>query len=87
PILPHILGWPWIIRGIFYALGVWVVEYVGGFLIKLIIGKIPWDYTESDYHLHGLIRWDFFPYWFAFGLGAEKLILKAIALSPHLINL
>ena len=72
---------PWPVRGGLYMIGCFVVEYTTGLAIKLVTGKIPWDYSHARFHLHGLIRWDYAPAWFAFGLVLEKVMawIHAIA--------
>lgn len=68
-----IAAWPWAARGAVYMVGCFAVEYATGWVIKLITGKIPWDYSYSRWHVHGLIRLDYVPVWFAFGLLLEQV--------------
>jgi uncharacterized membrane protein len=79
-----IATWPWVARGLVYLLGCWVVEYITGWLIKRATGTIPWDYSYARWHLHGLIRWDYAPVWFLFGLGLEVVELIARRIAPVL---
>ncbi len=69
----RVAGWPWPARGAIYMLGCFVIEYVTGWIIKRITGKIPWDYSYARWHVHGLIRLDYAPVWFAFGLILEQV--------------
>ena len=73
---------PFFLRGSFYVLIVWIAEYSGGFLIKAITGRCPWDYSHARWNFHGFIRWDFFPFWFVFMLLAEWFSRKFILLTP-----
>ncbi|EKD41922.1 MAG: putative membrane protein [uncultured bacterium] len=84
PLVLVLAPFPFYVRGLIYALCVWVFEYVGGWLMKKISGQIPWDYSLSKTQIHGLIRLDFLPYWFAFGLSAEWLVKKMLILTPYL---
>lgn len=61
-----------LIRGTTYAALIMLFEYLSGGLIKLISGKCPWNYT-SKFAVKGLIRLDYFPIWFCFGLIFEFL--------------
>lgn len=62
-------------RGILYALLIWCGEYASGsFLQKKEL--CPWDYCRHRWHVHGLIRLDFFLYWCAAGLLFEKILTK-----------
>ena len=75
---------PWFIRGVIYVFLLWIVEYLSGWLIRRITGRIPWDYSLARFHLHGVIRFDFFPFWFVFMLVAEWWSGKLIVLTPAL---
>lgn len=75
---------PWPVRGMIYVLVLWIMEYLTGFLIKKISGFCPWDYSASRFNLHGYVRFDFFPFWFAFMMMAEGLSRKLILLTPAL---
>ncbi len=78
------LAWP--IRGLIYASVFILMEYVSGFLFKLILGKCPWDYSYHKYSVHGFTRWDFFPVWFVSSLIIEKCLPYFIKLTPHLLH-
>lgn len=60
------------LRGTFYMLCIYAAEFVSG--KKLRTKKCcPWDYRRSRLHINGLIRLDYAPWWFLFGLAIEKL--------------
>jgi Putative ABC-transporter type IV len=60
-------------RGLVYGLGILMVEYIAGAALRTFTGKCPWEYTEG-FHLHGLIRFDFYPLWVVFAMGQEAII-------------
>ena len=65
---------PPLIRGGFYALGIFSCEYLSGsFLKKHHI--CPWDYSNAKSNINGLIRLDYAPFWMAAGLIFEKILL------------
>ena len=68
-----IRGWPWPGRGALWTVLIFAVEYVAGAALCRLTGRCPWDYSYSRYHLHGLIRFDYVPVWFAFGLALERV--------------
>ena len=68
-----VADWPWPLRGFVYMLGCFAVEYATGWLIKRVTGTIPWDYSHTRWHVHGLIRLDYIPVWFVFGLLLERV--------------
>lgn len=61
----------WLLRGTIYMIGCFVIEYAAGWLIRRLTGECPWDYTMRRWQVHGLIRLDYAPVWFAFGLILE----------------
>lgn len=63
----------WPLRGLVYVIGFYVVEFMTGWLLKLLTGKCPWDYSGKKYNFRGFIRWDYAPLWFLFCLMLEKL--------------
>jgi uncharacterized membrane protein len=74
PVHAAVAVWPWWMRGIVYATGLMLAEYGSGWLLRRITGRCPWDYTgRCRHHLHGLVRLDYAPAWFAAGLGLELL--------------
>ena len=52
-------------------LGIFTVEYTSGMYLKKR-GCCPWDYSDSPYHINGVIRLDYAPLWFLTGLFYEK---------------
>lgn len=64
---------PWPIRGVIYAIGLFIVEFITGWLLRVTTGKCPWDYSHAKYNFKGLIRWDYAPVWFGFCLVLEQL--------------
>jgi hypothetical protein len=84
PLSELIKNWHWVLRGFFYLGIVWFTEYCGGWIIKKISGRCPWDYSYSKYSFHGFIRWDFAPFWFGYGLFVEWFAGKLVLLTPTL---
>ncbi len=65
-----------LIRSFIYMVGIFIIEFISGFILDTLIGFCPWDYTgESPYEIMGYIRLDFFPFWMFFGIVVEKLLL------------
>ncbi len=66
------IAWP--LRGLIYTVGVYLVEFVSGWLLRKFAGRCPWDYSSrARFHFRGLVRWDYFPLWFLFALALEQL--------------
>lgn len=66
-------GWHWALRGLFYMVGCFAVEYVAGWLLRRLGGRCPWDYSYARWHVHGLVRLDYAPVWVVFGLALERV--------------
>lgn len=77
-------GFPWFVRGTIYMTGCFAVEYVTGWAIKMVSGTIPWDYSAVRWNVHGLIRIDYAPAWFLFGLLLERVEEMVKAIEPVL---
>lgn len=61
------------VRGFIYAASIFTAEFISGrFLTKHNI--CPWNYSRHKWHVDGLIRLDFLPFWFTAGLIYEKLL-------------
>jgi len=69
-VLRH-LAWP--LRGLIWAALIFLVEYASGWLLRRWTGRCPWDYTYARSNVHGLIRLDYAPVWFTFGLLLERV--------------
>ncbi len=76
-----------LMRGLVYLLVFWAIEYLGGWLVLRITGKMLWDYSKSPGgSLHGLIRWNFAPVWPLVGLGVEPVHDLLVQLTPIILQ-
>ncbi len=73
PIHDFIRPLPLWARGTLWMLLFFTVEYLTGWLLKNMLGVIPWDYSYAPFNIHGLIRLDYAPVWFCAGLLYEKV--------------
>ncbi|MCB0367501.1 MAG: hypothetical protein H6624_02535 [Bdellovibrionaceae bacterium] len=78
---------PWWIRGLLYSFLILAWEYVSGFLVRLIAGVAPWDYSQTTedgvgspkrFQIHGLVCLEYAPIWFIEGLIAEWVYLQLV---------
>ncbi len=53
--------------------GIFVIEAIAGLLLKVFTGRCPWDYSYARWHVGGVIRLDYAPVWFAFGMVLERV--------------
>lgn len=72
PLHDRIRAWPVVYRGGVYTLIIFAIEYTTGLILRVLIGKCPWNYT-GPYAIDGLITLSFIPVWFVGGLLFEKL--------------
>lgn len=61
------------VRGTIWMLLCFAMEYISGWILRDIIGTVPWDYSQAFFNIHGLIRLDYAPAWFVAGLLFEKI--------------
>lgn len=66
-------AYPWPLRGLVWMLLIFAVEYVSGAGLRRLTGLCPWDYSYARCQVHGLIRLDYAPVWFLFGLLLERV--------------
>lgn len=67
---------PWWLRAPLYAAGIFAVEYLAGWALRLAIGACPWEYGDARWAVQGVIRLDYAPLWAAAALGYERLYLR-----------
>lgn len=48
-----------------YVLILYAVEFISGYLLKLITGSCPWEY-KTGWNIMGLIQLEYFPAWLLF---------------------
>ena len=73
-IMDKVQKYPLLVRLLIYSIGIYIIEFISGFLLELITGKCPWEYT-SGWQVMGYIRLDYFPYWILFSFIIERLYL------------
>jgi len=73
PVHDAIRLWPVWKRGFVWMMLCFSVEYLTGWILRETLGTIPWDYSQAIFNIHGLIRSDYAPVWFAVGLLYEKI--------------
>ena len=79
-LIPFLFGWgyelvkdfPLLVRLLVYTTFIYVVEFASGWLLEVLTGACPWEYTVG-WHVMGYIRLDYFPFWMVFGLILESL--------------
>lgn len=73
PVRDRLREQPWWVRGAAYTLAIFIVEFIAGFLLELLTGVCPWDYSGTPFSVFGYIRLDYAPAWFAAGLLFEMV--------------
>lgn len=76
PLYQKIKNLPALFRGGIYSLGIFFFEYVSGSLLKKH-HMCPWDYSDADSNVNGIIRLDYAPFWMAAGLLFERILVHA----------
>ncbi len=73
---------PVLARGILYTGCIFAAEYFSGNKLRQK-HRCPWDYNHSRFHVNGLIRIDYAPFWFLFGLTMEHLLPRLHHTMPQ----
>jgi Putative ABC-transporter type IV len=81
---------PRAVRALAYTGVIFGAEYATGWLLRRGLGECPWDYSHARWNLHGLIRLDYAPAWYATALAFEpvreaflKLTSEALRQTPE----
>lgn len=88
PLIKLLDKFKWWGRALVKGVGILIIEYIAGFALQEITGSCPWEYKEG-YHLHGFIRFDYYPFWVLFAFGIERVIrflhpkLSSLAIKEH----
>jgi uncharacterized membrane protein len=75
PLCHAVSGQHFLLRGTVYVLLIFAIEYVAGMVMKWL-NVCPWDYSDAKLNVHGVIRLDYAPAWFALGLFFEMLVFR-----------
>lgn len=72
---PRLAGVPFPLRGVLYTAMIYAVEYSSGWVLRRTTGNCPWEdgYLKSPWGVHGLVRLDYAPFWFAASLLYESV--------------
>lgn len=62
-----------LVRGFIYMMLIFATEYTTGWLLRKF-DMCPWDYSDADLNVDGLIRLDYGPWWFLAGLLFEHCV-------------
>lgn len=76
-----LLSWPGPVAALVYTLEMYAVEFGAGWLLKRLLGRCPWEYSKSKFSIMGLIRLDYFPFWYGLAVAVHYFhptIFKAI---------
>ncbi|OPJ62392.1 putative ABC transporter permease [Clostridium oryzae] len=84
PVHNRIRKLPVILRGGIYTILIFFIEYSTGLLLRIVIGKCPWDYSGNYYSINGLITLTFIPVWFLAGLLFERV--HDLLMEVHIVK-
>lgn len=69
---------PLLLRGICYLLWVYMWEFSTGFILKQF-NACPWDYSEFNYNVQGLITFEYAPLWFFVSILMERVVIAHVS--------
>ncbi len=59
---------PRAVRALAYTAVIFGAEYTTGWLLRRALGRCPWDYSQRGWSVKGLVRLDYFPFWYGAAL-------------------
>ena len=67
----HLKGFHLLLRIFAIAIGIFIVEFITGFILDKVTGHCPWQYTNR-WNVLGYIRLDYLPAWMVFAFIIEQ---------------
>jgi hypothetical protein len=67
------------LRALAYTAVIFGAEYATGWLLRRSLGRCPWDYQAKGWSVKGLVRLDYFPFWYGAALlfePAREVLLR-----------
>ncbi|ADO68901.1 uncharacterized protein STAUR_1097 [Stigmatella aurantiaca DW4/3-1] len=61
------------LRALAYTGVIFGAAFATGWVLRRALGRCPWDYTQAGWNVKGLIRLDYFPYWYGAALAFEPV--------------
>jgi omega-6 fatty acid desaturase (delta-12 desaturase) len=74
PLMFRLIQLPFLVRGIFYGIGITIFEGLAGLVYQKILGFSVWTYTDDGAFLYGATTWRIVPLWILVGLFTEILM-------------
>ncbi|MBN1206081.1 MAG: hypothetical protein JXB05_14280 [Myxococcaceae bacterium] len=79
------------VRALAYTAVIFGAEFTTGWLLRRALGRCPWDYQQAGWSVKGLVRLDYFPFWYGAALlfePAREVLLRitseALRQTPEL---
>lgn len=84
PLWIKLFAMSWTSRGLIYTISIYALELLWMRVLRYFLGSSPseQEYRASKRSFWGLIRWDFFPFWFSAGLFLEGIFRLFRGLPP-----
>ena len=74
-LLSGVINWYAPLKALLFTVIIFAVEFGYGLLFQKLLGRCPWKYTSTEtgeqihrFSIMGLIRVDYFPYWYILAL-------------------
>jgi hypothetical protein len=61
------------VRALAYTAVAFGAEFATGWLLRRALGRCPWDYQQKGWSVKGLVRLDYFPFWYGAALAFEPV--------------
>lgn len=80
------ITWPFYLKAFIYVPIIYGAEALSAWLLKSVIGRVPWDYGISHWTPMGFINLKYIPYWLLLAMAFDPIttfltkLLHAVAL-------
>ncbi len=72
-VVSEAISWPFYLKAFIYVPIIFGAEGLSAWIIKRIIGRVPWDYGVSHWTPAGFVNFKYAPYWFLLALAFDPI--------------
>lgn len=67
------ITWPFYLKAFIYVPIIYGAEGLSAWVLKSIIGRVPWDYGLSHWTPMGFVNFSYLPFWLILALGFDAI--------------
>ena len=86
-VVSEAISWPFYLKAFIYVPIIFFAEGLSAWIIKRIIGRVPWDYGVSHWTPFGFVNFKYTPFWLILAMAFDPItslltkVIQAITLA------